>query len=187
MDRRKRKTREAIFAAFTGLLSEKDFGSITVGEVIDRADVGRATFYSHFETKDYLLKSFCEELFCHIFDSAGEGDECHKHIFSCGGEAPVFLHLLRHIGDDDNNIKRLFCSRNNALFLEYFKKNLYTLVDKNYENIVCSECKALPREYYVNHVAATFVETVRWWLCDGKNRKSQEVYEYFKTAVHIKE
>ena len=54
MDRRQRKTRQAIFAAFTQLLSQKDFGDITVGEIIATADVGRATFYAHFETKDYL-------------------------------------------------------------------------------------------------------------------------------------
>ena len=69
MDRRQRKTREAIFNAFTGLLSQKDYTQITVGEIIDRADIGRATFYAHFETKEILLKEFCRELFCHIFDA----------------------------------------------------------------------------------------------------------------------
>ena len=59
MDRRQRKTREAIFAAFIALLSKKDFSQITVGEIIDKADVGRATFYSHFETKDFLLVKSC--------------------------------------------------------------------------------------------------------------------------------
>ena len=39
MDRRQRKTREAIFAAFTSLLSNKDFTKITVGEIIEGADV----------------------------------------------------------------------------------------------------------------------------------------------------
>ncbi len=54
MDRRRRKSREAIFAAFSELLSKKNFSQITVGEIIEQADIGRATFYSHFETKDYL-------------------------------------------------------------------------------------------------------------------------------------
>ena len=95
MDRRQRKTREAIFHAFTKLLSQKDFSQITVGEIIEAADIGRATFYAHFETKDYLLKAFCEELFCHIFDT--EAGNAHRHIFDCDGSESVFLHLLQHL------------------------------------------------------------------------------------------
>ena len=73
MDRRQRKTREAIFSAFISLLSQKDCSQITVGEIIEKADVGRATFYAHFPTKDFLLKELCEDLFCHIFDRGVAG------------------------------------------------------------------------------------------------------------------
>ena len=52
MDRRQQKTRGAIFVAFEELLRTKRAEQITVGEIIQRADVGRATFYAHFETKD---------------------------------------------------------------------------------------------------------------------------------------
>ena len=40
MDRRQRKTREAIFTAFSQLLSKKNFSQITVGEIIEQADIG---------------------------------------------------------------------------------------------------------------------------------------------------
>ena len=82
MDRRQRKTRESIFKAFIDLLSKKDYNKITVSEIIDSADIGRSTFYSNFETKDYLLKELCEDLFCHIFDSENKNHANHNHIFS---------------------------------------------------------------------------------------------------------
>ena len=69
MDRRQRKTREAIFRAFTGLLAKKNYHQITVQDILDAADVGRTTFYAHFETKEYLLRDLCAELFGHIIDT----------------------------------------------------------------------------------------------------------------------
>ena len=97
MDRRQRKTRNAIFDAFISLLNEKSFEKITVGEIIERADIGRATFYAHFETKDFLLKELCNELFCHIFDCVNDERENHEHIFTCDTTASVFLHLFQHL------------------------------------------------------------------------------------------
>ena len=56
MDRRQRKSRQAIFRAFTELLKKENYSKITVQQIIDLADVGRTTFYTHFETKDALLR-----------------------------------------------------------------------------------------------------------------------------------
>ena len=67
MDRRQRKTRNAIFDAFTMLLKKKPYNQISVQEIIDEADVGRATFYAHFETKDYLLKDLSKKFFAQVF------------------------------------------------------------------------------------------------------------------------
>ena len=120
MDRRQRKTREAIFRSFTDLLSKKKFSQITVGEIIESADVGRATFYAHFETKDFRLKELCAELFCHIFDSSQEDRPDHRHIFDCDTSDSAFLHLFRHLQKNDNQVLQLLSSQNNDLFLQYF-------------------------------------------------------------------
>ena len=117
MDRRQRKTREAIFNAFIQLLSKKNYNNITVAEIIELADVGRATFYAHFETKDFLLKALCGELFVHLFDAQNESTD-KRNIFNCDIHDSVFMHLFSHIKNNDNNIRKLLSSKNNDLFFQ---------------------------------------------------------------------
>ena len=62
MDARKAKSRAAIVAAFSELLREEDYGKITVGDIIARAHVGRATFYGLFKSKDGLLAELVRDL-----------------------------------------------------------------------------------------------------------------------------
>lgn len=179
MDRRQRKTREAIFKAFTELLTEKNFEKITVGEIIDRADVGRATFYAHFETKDYLLKELCGELFCHIFDAINK--EEHKHIFECDAPESAFLHLFQHLERNDNNILKLLSCRNNELFLKYFKDNLKKLI-KNQLHLFEMK-KDIPDSFWLNHITSVLVETIRWWIDNGRQESPETITEYFFLVV----
>ena len=183
MDRRQRKTREAIFGSFTELLSKKDFGSITVGEIIEGADVGRATFYAHFETKDFLLKELCGELFCHIFDIENDTGHGHSHIFECEGSKDVFLHLFSHLEKNDNNIMALLSSHNNELFLKYFRDGLDELVEKHLHLFSSERSNVLPRGYLKNHIVSTFVETVKWWIENGGRETPEKITEYFFAAV----
>ena len=156
MDRRQRKTRDSIFKAFMELLSEKNANQITVEEIIKRADIGRATFYAHFETKDFLLKEFCEELFCHIFDTQNGERHNHKHIFDCDGAETVFLHLFNHLQKNDNNILELLACENNDLFLRYFKENLTQLIQKHPLLFGRKKDDQLPDPYWIHHVSSSF-------------------------------
>lgn len=183
MDRRQRKTREAIFKAFSELLAKKEFNQITVGEIIKHADIGRATFYAHFETKDYLLKELCAELFCHIFDAVGEEKRGHRHIFECDAPDSVFLHLIQHLQKNDNNVLDLLACPNNELFLSYFKNNLRELVISQLPLFEKRKSPLLPEEFWIDHITATFVETIRWWLNNGMSESSERIAEYFFLAV----
>lgn len=183
MDRRQRKTREAIFIAFVDLLSKKDFNSITVGEIIEKADIGRATFYAHFETKDFLLKELCEELFCHVFDSISNHHNEHRHIFDCEAPDSVFLHLFQHLQKNDNHILDLLSCRNNELFLRYFKTNLQNLVKSQLSLFDSEKSRALPESFRINHIASVFVETVLWWVSNGMKETPETITQYFFLAV----
>lgn len=56
MDRRVRKTREALYASLVSLIVTKGYDATTVQDVIAEADVGRSTFYEHFSSKEDLLR-----------------------------------------------------------------------------------------------------------------------------------
>ena len=71
MDARKAKSRAAIVAAFSELLREEDYGKITVGDIIARAHVGRATFYGLFKSKDDLLAELVCDICTHALDDDG--------------------------------------------------------------------------------------------------------------------
>lgn len=95
MDRRQKKTRTAIFEAFTVLLSKKQYNKITIQDIIDEANVGRSTFYAHFETKEDLLKAFCEELFEHIVASARDHGSTHGRYSDDTAPQSMFCHILQ--------------------------------------------------------------------------------------------
>ena len=183
MDRRQKKTRDAIFSAFAELLSQKHYNQISVQEIIDAANVGRTTFYAHFETKDYLLKSLCEELFGHIIDTAMGLPHGHYH-YSCGNKTDsVFLHLVRHLQENDRNILELLSSENNEIFMKYFKTNLRTLIVTQYAEKGLLKSAALPEDYLVNHSASSFVETIDWWLSRGMKETPETITEYFLSVI----
>ena len=183
MDRRQRKTREAIFNAFTRLLEKHAYNQITVQDIIDDADVGRATFYTHFETKEYLLKDLCEELFGHIIDTAMGLPHGHYH-YSCKLEADsVFLHLLRHLKENDRNILALLSSQNNEIFLQYFKTNLKKLIKTQFADTGKLKQSSLPEDFLVNHISISFVEMVSWWLCHDMKETPEELTEYFESIM----
>ena len=181
MDRRQRKTRNAIFEAFTDLLKEKSFDKITIGEIIEKADIGRATFYAHFETKDFLLKELCGELFCHIFD-AFEGEKSHSHIFDCKAPDSVYLHLFEHLYKNDNRILDLFSCPNNDLFLGYFRNGLISLI-KSQRPAKTDNPGVLPEDLALNHIASTLVETVRWWVNGRTKETPVEINAYFMMLI----
>ncbi|HEV2677239.1 MAG TPA: TetR/AcrR family transcriptional regulator [Aliidongia sp.] len=54
-DRRTERTRQALLTAFRELVLEQAYDSLGVGDIVARANVGRSTFYDHYDGKDDLL------------------------------------------------------------------------------------------------------------------------------------
>ena len=183
MDRRQQKTRTAIFSAFTSLLAEKSYSKITVQEIIDAANVGRTTFYAHFETKDDLLKELCEELFGHIIGSAM--DCTHTHGLYSDGSTPesVFCHLLQHLQENDKNIIALLSCESSEMFLRFFKDSLNELVRSQFINQNRKANTDIPEDFLINHISGSFVEMVLWWIKGHRKQMPEDLDRYFRAVI----
>jgi len=61
-DRRIRRTRRALHDALIELVLAEGYDRITVQDVLDRADVGRSTFYAHYRDKEALLTASFDDM-----------------------------------------------------------------------------------------------------------------------------
>lgn len=181
MNRQQIKTRKAIFIAFTDLLAKKNYNKITVQEIIDLADIGRSTFYSHFETKDDLLKEICRELFEHIF-SNDLNRECSKLFENSNRNLKILItHILYHLKENKEKFIKVLSCESNDLFLGYFKTYLYKVID---EYIFVDKVKDEKfRNFLKNHICCTFVESVKWWIKNQMEESPEQVADYFLKVV----
>lgn len=91
-DRRVLRTKRVLGAALVELMLAEEFDAITVQQVLDRANVGRSTFYSHFRNTDDLLLSDAERFFGMLeayFDGPGVA----------GRRVAPVAELLQHMRD----------------------------------------------------------------------------------------
>lgn len=183
MDRRQQKTRTAIYQAFTQLLNSRQYDDITVQNIIDEANIGRSTFYAHFETKDDLLQSLCRELFNHILSTAMDKQDTHG-LYACN-HAPhsVIRHILNHLQENDNNILTLLSCESSPIFLRYFKSGMDDLVRAQFLTNPSERNPAVPQEFLINHISGSFVEMVQWWIEGGCRQTPAQLDDCFRAVI----
>lgn len=170
MDRRQQKTRRAIFSAFSALLEQKRFEHITVQDIIDRADVGRSTFYAHFETKESLLKAMCSDIFDHIFQST----VC---AYSDKGNSldAELVHVLYHLRDNKKDVVGILSSQSGTVFMQYYQEYLAALFALHTDAF----SPDVPREFLLNHLVCGFSAATAWWVNRKMEQTPEELVGYF--------
>ena len=176
-DRRVSRTRRALKDALTDLILEKGYEAVTVQDIIDRADVGRSTFYSHFIDKDDLLMAILPDL-----DVPGPG------AASTPEDGPAFgwtLELFRHFGSGKRLFKALAGSQSGAIARRETTDRLEALARAE-----LSRLKAARRldpfrlELVVRFLVGTFIGFMDWWLREENDQiPAEQVDHAFRSLV----
>ena len=89
VDRRIQRTKKHLSDAFIALILEKGYEAVTIQDIIDKANVGRSTFYAHFESKEQLLFSGHQHLSDALLNTMNEKSN----------EGIDFLTLYKHAAE----------------------------------------------------------------------------------------
>ena len=111
-DRRSQRTRRLLTAALVELMLEKRFDDISVQDILDRADIGRSTFYGHFSSKEALLYSSLGDMLHGLELHMAEEGNAHRGSDAPGGDIVLLpsLGLFRHIKQHQRLYRALFSS-----------------------------------------------------------------------------
>ena len=183
MDRRQQKSRNAILNAFEELLTQYNYNKITVQEIIDKADVGRTTFYAHFETKDALLEELCTNMFHHVFSDHLEVESTHDFSLSEGDSRKIVTHILYHLKDNGATISKLLTGESSDIFLQYFVSYLNKLVVDCLLVGVKRKNPLVPEGFLMNHVSGSFIIMVQWWIKNGMRETPEDLANYFFAVI----
>jgi len=161
-----------------GLAREKPYASIAVKEILDRANVGRSTFYTHFRDKDELLESGIYEMLRSLRARPRTGSLSDRLVaFS--------LPILEHIADHRRATAAQITREGRAVMHEHLQGVLKTLIADELETAT-SFGQAEPqisRDLVARHVASTFVLVLDWWLERDVALTAVEIDARFRALV----
>ncbi|MCI1727594.1 MAG: TetR/AcrR family transcriptional regulator [Lachnospiraceae bacterium] len=183
MDRRQKKSREAIFEAFSSLIMQKEYSEITVQDITEKANVGRSTFYAHFDTKDALLKEVCTSLFDHVVRDHAEAEKTHDFSGGKNDTDSMITHILYHVKDNRYNITGILHGESGSLFLHYFKQYLTGIFRNEFHGRLRKT--DVPEDYLYHHISCSFVDTLNWWIEDGMKESPETVEHYFRSVTGL--
>jgi AcrR family transcriptional regulator len=175
-DRRSRRTRRLLSDALVALMLEKRYDIITVQEIIDRANVGRSTFYAHFLDKEDLHQSAVAQLVANL--------DRHLDREAAGRRIIPSLELLRHLHESQALVRALVRGR----AIEPVRKTMQTHLSRHVEarlarRLPPGTVPAVPLPVVAQHVAGALLTLFQWWLEREMPESPEQLDEYFLQLV----
>ncbi len=181
-DRRTQKTRKALSAALISLMNEKSYESIAVQEILDRADIGRSTFYTHYRDKNELLVDGLQGLreFLQAAQKTAASTSAHSYEKVIGFSLAMFEHAHDH----------------KDVFISLAGGHGWTIVSRNLEDIIVQLMKkearplynktsasGIPFDLFIDFLGATFIAVITWWFQYKHPLAPKEINSLFRALV----
>jgi len=181
-DQRIRRTRERLGSALVALIQEKPIDDVTVQDVLDRASVGRSTFYLHYRDKDDLLLNQFEK-FLEMMSTALSirKEESHRVV-------PV-AEFFAHIGSQKKLYRTLADSGRLNEFFDlaqgYFARGIEQRLteSKRLSNLRLSSRPQRELGARASALAGCVLSLLRWWLDRGAKESPRAMDELFHRMV----
>lgn len=145
-DRRVRRTRSALRNALVELVVERGYDRITVRDVLDRADIGRSTFYAHYRDKDALFASCFEDL----------RDDLEREMSALG-----------RLGDPVKPLTVIFehAHRHQQVYRAVGTAHLHQMIFEVMRDHLCThDDLRLPVDVAAEYHASALVGILGWWV-----------------------
>jgi len=161
LDRRVQRTQQALYDALTTLILEKRYDKITVQDIIERANVGRSTFYAYFlDKEDLLVKAFA---------SFSEQAKVQRKTAATGQEATLpLLHSLaffRHADSHHHLHQALVKSGGADVLLGTVRQHLQEDIQRQLEQLFPADKSVpIPLPIIAIFLTGAMMAMVTWWL-----------------------
>jgi len=166
-DRRVGRTKRRLKGALLELIAERGYDAITISHLTDRADVGRSTFYSHYDSKEDLLFSGFDRW---VLTLGIPGEGAGRYAFS--------LPLLRHIWEQKAFFEATIVRSGDARIRRRITRLLAERVELELGNVPASE-----RAARAHAVVGAFTGLIAWWLGEAPSVPAEEVDRMFRASV----
>ena len=177
VDRRVRRTRDQLGGALVALIVEKPFDTITVQDVLDRAGVGRSTFYAHYRDKDDLFLSDVDEFFEGMATMLSRREDPSDRV------APV-RELFAHVAEARSFYDALVTSDRIPEVLELGRGHFARGIERRLCELPRGRSIGAQHRAAVAHaLAGSFLSLLTWWIDRNMPGSPEEMDDLFHRMV----
>ncbi len=177
-DRRVRRTRERLQTALIELMGERRYDTITVQEIVERAGVGRTTFYLHFGSKDDLFMG-CHEAFAGRFRLGPRHPLSREELLSSAAP-PGMTAAFRHLGDARTLLGPILEGKDGPLILRRIRDGSARAFEASLRTAFAEGDASVPVDVLANLLAGAQIGLVQWWLEERRPHAPETVAQTFQ-------